>query len=189
MVKNLPAIQETWVWSLGQEDPLEKGMDAHTIVLAWKIPWTEKLGGLQFKRLQRVEHNWVTNKLHHHCLEKSSLNLKFKECQKMGLQRHPLTLWSLCLYSSGYWRRWDAYLSLTPTQAQHFAPCWQEVGIASGKARESLPRLPGCWSCGAQLLQEKLPKVQGGREWAEEASIRGWLEFSVWGIVLGMRKH
>lgn len=49
----------------------------------------------------------------------------------MGLQRHPLTLQCLCLYSSGYWRRWDAHLGLTTTQAQHFAPCWQEVGIAS----------------------------------------------------------
>ena len=46
MVKNLPAIQETQVCSLSQEDPLEKGIDAHSIVLAWKIPWTEKPGGL-----------------------------------------------------------------------------------------------------------------------------------------------
>ena len=47
MVKNLPAIQETRVWSLGQEDPLEKGMAIHFSIFAWRIPWTEKLGGLQ----------------------------------------------------------------------------------------------------------------------------------------------
>ena len=41
MVKSLPAIQETWVWSLGQEDPLEKGMATHSSILAWRIPWTE----------------------------------------------------------------------------------------------------------------------------------------------------
>ena len=43
-VKNLPAIQETWVRSLGQKDPLEKGMATHSSILAWRIPWTEKPG-------------------------------------------------------------------------------------------------------------------------------------------------
>ena len=47
MVKNLPAMQETWVQSLGQEDPLEKGMATHSSILAWRIPWTGELGGLQ----------------------------------------------------------------------------------------------------------------------------------------------
>ena len=52
MVKNLPAIQETWVQSLGQEDPLEKGMATHFSILAWSIPWTEKPGGLSSVELQ-----------------------------------------------------------------------------------------------------------------------------------------
>ena len=47
MLKNLPAIQETQVLSLGQEDPLEKGISTHTSVLAWKSPWTEEPGGLK----------------------------------------------------------------------------------------------------------------------------------------------
>ena len=47
MVKNLPAVQETQVQSLGWEDPLEKGMAAHCSILAWRIPWTEGPGGLQ----------------------------------------------------------------------------------------------------------------------------------------------
>ena len=46
MVKNLPAMQDTWVWSLGQEDPLEKRMAAHSGVLVWKIPWSEEHGRL-----------------------------------------------------------------------------------------------------------------------------------------------
>ena len=46
-VKNLPAMQETQACSLGQEDPLEKGMVTHSSILAWEIPWTEELGGLQ----------------------------------------------------------------------------------------------------------------------------------------------
>ena len=45
MVKNLPAIQEMWVRSLGWEDPLEEGMATHSSALAWKIPWTEGTGG------------------------------------------------------------------------------------------------------------------------------------------------
>ena len=47
-VKNLPAMQETWVRSLGQEDPLEKGMATHSSIPAWRIPQTERTGGLQF---------------------------------------------------------------------------------------------------------------------------------------------
>ena len=46
LVKNLSAMQETWVLSVGWEDPLEKKMATHANILAWKIPWTEKLGGL-----------------------------------------------------------------------------------------------------------------------------------------------
>ena len=46
-IKNLPAIQETWVRSLGVEDPLEKGMATHSTILAWRIPWVEEPGGLQ----------------------------------------------------------------------------------------------------------------------------------------------
>ena len=46
-VENLPAIQETWVWSLGEEDPLEKQMATHSSILAWKIPQTEEPGRLQ----------------------------------------------------------------------------------------------------------------------------------------------
>ena len=53
-VKNLPAMQETQVQSLGQEDPLEKEMAIHSSILAWRIPWTEEPGGLQSMGLQRV---------------------------------------------------------------------------------------------------------------------------------------
>ena len=65
MVKHLPTIQETWVWSLGWEDPLEDGMAAHSSILAWRIQWTEEPGGLQSTGSQRVRHDWVTN-IHTH---------------------------------------------------------------------------------------------------------------------------
>ena len=52
MVKNLPAVQETWVQSLGWDDPWKKGMGTHSSILAWRIPWTEEPGGLQSTGLQ-----------------------------------------------------------------------------------------------------------------------------------------
>ena len=56
-VKRLPTMRETWVQSLGQEDPLEKAMATHSSTLAWKIPWTEKPGRLQSMGSQRVGHD------------------------------------------------------------------------------------------------------------------------------------
>ena len=57
MVKNSPSMQETWVRPLVQEDHLEKGMENHSSILSWRIPWTEEPGGLQSMGLQRVEHD------------------------------------------------------------------------------------------------------------------------------------
>ena len=57
MVKNLPAMQETQVPFLSQEDPLEEEMATHSSVLAWRIPWTEEAGGLQSIGSQRVRHD------------------------------------------------------------------------------------------------------------------------------------
>ena len=57
MVKNLPAMQETWVQSLGWKDPLEKKMATHSSTLAWKLPWMEEPGGLQSMGSQRVGHD------------------------------------------------------------------------------------------------------------------------------------
>ena len=59
MVKNLPAMWATQVRSLGQEDPLEKGMATHSGILAWIIPWTEEPGRLQYMGSQRVGHNFA----------------------------------------------------------------------------------------------------------------------------------
>ena len=60
MEKNPPAMQETWVQSLGGEDPREEEMETHSSILAWEIPWTEEPGRLQSMRSQRVRHNLVT---------------------------------------------------------------------------------------------------------------------------------
>ena len=60
MVKTLPVMQETWVWSLIWEDSLEEGTANHTSILVWKIPWTEEPGHLQYMWSQRVRHDWAT---------------------------------------------------------------------------------------------------------------------------------
>ena len=57
LVKNLPSVQETWVQSLGQEDPLEEEMATHSTILAIKIPWREEPGGLQSMKLQSVRYD------------------------------------------------------------------------------------------------------------------------------------
>ena len=65
MVKNLPAMQETWVQSLGWKDPLEKGMATHSSILAWRIPQTEEPGRYSPRGSQRVRHNSAANFLSH----------------------------------------------------------------------------------------------------------------------------
>ena len=57
MVKNLPAMQVTWIQSLSWEGPLEKGMATHSSILAWRIPWTEEPGGILSMQLQRLRHD------------------------------------------------------------------------------------------------------------------------------------
>ena len=74
MIKNLTTMQETQVWSLGGEDPLEKEMATHSSILAWEIPWTGEPGGLQSLGSQKVGHYWVTN-IHTWELERTKTGL------------------------------------------------------------------------------------------------------------------
>ena len=86
-VKNLPATQETQVQSLRREDPLEKEMATHSSILAWEIPWTEELDGLQSMGSQRVKHDWATNTYVSVLLYSWSLLMKVKdESEKVGLK-------------------------------------------------------------------------------------------------------
>ena len=62
MVKNPPAVWETWVGSLGWEDPLEEGMATHSSILAWRTPWTKEPGELQSMGSQRLRHDCCQNK-------------------------------------------------------------------------------------------------------------------------------
>ena len=69
-LKRLPAMWETWVRSLGQEDPLEKEMATHSSILAWRIPWTEEVGGLQSTGCKESD---TTERLHFHFHRRSHL--------------------------------------------------------------------------------------------------------------------
>ena len=75
-MKNLLAMWETWIWSWGQEDALEKGMDTHSSILAWRIPWTEETGRLQSMGLLRVGHTWATNNTQRIVHRKEGQNMK-----------------------------------------------------------------------------------------------------------------
>ena len=68
LVRNPPAMQETWVWSLGWEDPMEEGMATHSCILVCRIPWTEEPGRLQSMGLQRVRYDWATKHMAQHSM-------------------------------------------------------------------------------------------------------------------------
>ena len=89
-VKNPSTVQETWIRFLGQEDPLEKGMATHSSIIAWRIPWTEKPGGLQSMGSQKVGHDWATNIINNHHM--TWLN----ECSMSILQVRTQGGWMTC---------------------------------------------------------------------------------------------
>ena len=85
MMKNLPAIQETWGRSLGGEDTLETGITTHFSILAWWIPWTEEPSRLQSMGSQRVRHDWVTNTFTFFMKEKGGNDYLMKKKVKVKL--------------------------------------------------------------------------------------------------------
>ena len=76
VVKNPLVMQETWVRSLGGEDPLEKNMATHSSVVAWRILWTEEPGGLQALGSQRVRHDWSNGARTQACMSVTSIKLE-----------------------------------------------------------------------------------------------------------------
>ena len=96
-------MQETGVWSLGREDPLEEGRATHSSILPWRIPWTEEPGGLQSMGLQTVGHDWVTD-------------IAFWETE-------PLSLWCLIATPRGNPQNW--MLKTCPVGID----CWPKTNI------------------------------------------------------------
>ena len=81
MVKNLPAVQETWVQSLSLEDPPEKGMATHSNILAWNILWTEEPGRLQSTGSQRIGHDVVTKQQQQKIFKQESVFSHVQRCR------------------------------------------------------------------------------------------------------------
>ena len=92
MVKQLPKMLETWVLSLGWEDPMEKGTVTHSTILAWRIPSTGEPGGLHSVELQRVGHDWVTDTF--------TFNFSFKEINHSLAFSLPETWFTVALWYS-----------------------------------------------------------------------------------------
>ena len=123
MVKNLPAKQETWVWSLSQEDPLEKGMAIHCSILAWRIPWIEEPGGLQSMGSHRVGHGWMTNTYQRYRFPLgqgwANSSIKRQGFLKPSLAfEHPSRL--TCIISMGFGRRQDNVMQTWGPCSLHF---------------------------------------------------------------------
>ena len=107
---------ETWVQSLGQEDPLEEEMATHSSILAWRIPRTEEPGELQSMGSQRVGHSWTTNTNSSYYLFTCILSWMFlrntSECKLLSCVRLFMTLWTVACQAPlsmefswpGYWR-------------------------------------------------------------------------------------
>ena len=111
MVRRLPTRWETWVRSLGQEDPLEKEMATHSSKLAWKILWTEEPGRLQSTGSQRAGHDWVTKQE-----KKKKVFSEGKYGQKMNLEKAISEQHEWCIKGTGIWMQENQ----ANTQVQYF---------------------------------------------------------------------
>ena len=132
-LKCLPAMRETWVQSLGWEDPLEKEMATHSSILAWRIPWTEEPGGLQSTGSQRVGHDWALS-LHFTFKEKASLPWQMRTTITQGSFVYSILLPCLsvnlcnCVYRMSPWlpshlNAWKVFLSFLGMHLSTQADC------------------------------------------------------------------
>ena len=143
MVKNLPAMQETRVQSLGQEDPLETGMAIHSSVLAWRIPWTEEPGRLQSGDLQRVGHDWATNT--HNTFTYLSLGSTGYSLLLLGLLLVAVSGgYSLLWYMGFSWQRLPWLWSISPRCESSIVAACGHTGTVVEALRALERRLSGC---------------------------------------------
>ena len=149
MVKSLPEKQETWVWSLGQKDPLEEGMATHSNTLAWRIPWTEEPGGLQSTGSHRVRHNWATNThthththTHTQSRNKDKANILLPPPNPITSKGMPVRLrgWR---YDEGKWCHCAPFCWVAGDRGLAGAGQWlrQSLGLVRGEGCEGSPAL------------------------------------------------
>ena len=162
MVKNMPEMQETQVQSLDQEDPLKKGMATHSNILAWKIPWTEKPGGLQSMGWQRVRLDWANNTF---------------TFQHRNLDYFPHKWCSLCSIISWITHHGGSAAVKAPVSSLHphcfQAPCSADLGpgdltsLADGTVANTMQaetcKEPGHWSPALAAPGNQQDRGAGGR--------------------------
>ena len=129
-VKNLPAIQETWVWSLSREDPLEKEMATHSSSLAWRIPWTKEPGGLH--SVDRVGHDW-SHLAHMQGKDQSTRR------QKMRLQYFPCPI-TCCITSVKMRIIKPPYWSRSKYSDRNLSEEWHYLGTCLKHKSSALPQ-------------------------------------------------
>ena len=166
MVKDLPAVQETWVRPLSWEGPLEKGMATHSSILAWRVPWTEQPGGPQSMTSQRTRHAWVTTTFSFQRLVHTNPNGKTltasqapcesaphtcisTSCRGLREEVHILEGWAWLCLAARERRAWEHEVNCDP-----HPPALQEQTDAHGHHPALLPGhlptsryfscLPGC---------------------------------------------
>ena len=171
MVKNLPAMGEMQVWSLGWEDHLEKRMATHCSIPAWRIPCTEEPGRLQSMGLQRVGHDWVTNSTH------STVNRYI-----CGLWAHPSRISMLVMFLERNTKHYTYILLRSRTKYVIAGPKDKWRTDASFKALEVLHWKDLCWSWSSNTLPiwcEEMTLWKRPRCWERlraggEGGDRGW---------------
>ena len=145
-------MQETWVQSLGREDPLEEGMAVHSSILAWKIPWTEEPGGLQSIGSQRVGHNWSNLARTHRCSFHSQNQLQFLRLRSLGHYHSSLRGTSKNRFKTPHHECWNvpkSYFSLSLPPTLLFSWDWLNKELR----RKS--RVERDWICGRQRVQKR----------------------------------
>ena len=155
MVKNLPVMRETWVRSLGWEDPLEKGMATHSSILAWRIPWSEKPGRLQSMGSQRVGHNWVTLSLsltHTHTRTQDANTISIKQ-RSLKTDMHPGENTDSVLDTLNFKWFQKSQRVITSKQLKYGTLGCQRDYI-SNLDLESHPHTSDNWSCRCELTQQ-----------------------------------
>ena len=117
-LKCLPGMRETQVRSLGQEDPLEKEMAAHSSTLAWRLPWREEPGRLQSMGLQRVGHDWATSLTHSLSSERESEKARLILNIKKTNIRAARSITSWQIDGGEKWKQWHILFSWTSKSLQ-----------------------------------------------------------------------